>query len=96
MVSYWKTSVALILKPTIGRVSPQYHAEFDDDFTNSTHMKDGTILPVWEDLVKYSAKRATATDFLVIKSWLAGLIGEAASDQLSGLYVIVSDQPKRQ
>ena len=31
---------------------PTVHAEFDDNFTSSTCMKEDTIPPFWEDLIK--------------------------------------------
>ena len=89
-------SVALVLNPTTGRVSPQYHVVFDDDFTTVPYMEAGTIPPNWEDLVTYSAEKATTTDFEMAESWLAGPPGAAAADPLTDPYAIVSDQHKRQ
>ena len=89
-------SVALVLNPTTGRVSPQYHVVSDDDFTTVPCMEASTIPPNWEDLVTYSVERATTTDFEMAESWLAGPPGAAALDPLSDPYAIVSDQHKCQ
>ena len=89
-------SVALVLNPTTGRVSPQYHVVFDDDFSTVPYMEAGTIPPNWEDLVTYSTEKATTIDFEMAETWLAGAPVAAASDPLSDPYAIVSDQHKRQ
>ena len=52
-------SVALVCNPTTGRVSPQYHVVFDNDFTTVPYMEAGTLPPNWEDLVKYTSGVAT-------------------------------------
>ena len=40
-------SVALVWNPTTGRVSPQYHIYFDDEFSTVPYMETGTIPPNW-------------------------------------------------
>ena len=42
----------LVRNPNTGRVSPQYHVLFDDDFSPVPLMEAGTIPTNWEDLVK--------------------------------------------
>ncbi len=39
-------SVALVLNPQTGHVSPQFHIVFDDNFTTVSHMRDETIPPM--------------------------------------------------
>ena len=56
------SSVALVWNSTTGRVSPQYHVVFDDDFSTVPYMEAGTLPPNWEDLVQYSSEMATTTD----------------------------------
>jgi hypothetical protein len=52
-------SVALILNPTTGHVSPQYHIVFDDKFSTVSFMNDNQILPNWADLVENSRELVT-------------------------------------
>jgi len=52
-------SVALVFNPKTGGVSPQYHIIFDDTFSTIPYMEVGTVPPHWEDLLKYSSKKAT-------------------------------------
>ena len=46
-------SVTLVWNPITGRLSPQYHIVFEYDFTTVPYMEYDTILPNWEDLIKY-------------------------------------------
>ena len=82
MVSNWITSVALILKPMHGNVSPQYHAEFDDNLLTVPAWKTAPSLNGWISS-NTQPKRAIATDFELAESWLAGPTGEVATDPLS-------------
>ena len=63
-------SVALVFNPKTGRVSPQYHVVFDDTFLTVPFMDAGTVPPHWEDLLKYSSKKATDEDFSFAKDWM--------------------------
>ena len=45
-------SVVLVFNPFTGRVSPQYHVVFDDDFTTVKHMAKGEKPPNWGNLYK--------------------------------------------
>ena len=38
-------SVALVFNPSTGRVSPQYHVVFDDEFSTVPHMEKGSTPP---------------------------------------------------
>ena len=44
-------SVAQVWNPKTGRVSPQYHVVFDNDFSTVPFMVAGTAPPHWGDLV---------------------------------------------
>lgn len=44
-------SVALVLNPTTGHISPQFHVIFDDDFTTVPFLRKGEIPPNWNELV---------------------------------------------
>ena len=83
--------------PTTGRVSPQYHVVFDDDFMTVPYMEAGTLPPNWEDLVEHSCERATAEDIELADSWISAVANAGADkDQLSYPFAIVTDPTKRQ
>ena len=63
-------SVALVINPRTGRVSPQYHVIFDDTFLTVLYMDVGTEPPHWHDLLKYSSEKATDEDFDLAKEWM--------------------------
>ena len=50
--------MALIFNPRTGRVSPQFHCVFDDDFTTVPYMEKGEVPPNWEDLCRNSYESA--------------------------------------
>lgn len=56
-------SVALVWNPRTGRVSPQFHCVFDDDFTTVGYMERGEVPPNWEDLCRNSYESAEDVDF---------------------------------
>lgn len=47
-------SVALVLNPKTGLVSPQFHVVYDDTFSTVHHMRQLTVPPNWAQLVKGS------------------------------------------
>ena len=53
------SNVALVWNLTTGRVSPQYHVVFDDDFTTATYMEAGTLPPNWQELIEHSSEMST-------------------------------------
>ena len=63
------SSVSLILNPSTGHVSPQYHLVYDDDFTIIPHMRAGTVPPNWADLVERSSELCTDEQFDVSQTW---------------------------
>ena len=85
-------SVALVWNPTTGRVSPQYHVVFDDDFTTVPYMEAGTVPPHWDDLVRNNTEKATPDDVILADTWAKDLPREAAPDMLSDPFAIVPDQ----
>ena len=44
-------SVALVLNPSTGHISPQFHVVFDDSFTTIPILRKGEIPPHWDELV---------------------------------------------
>ena len=65
-------SVALVLNPTSGHVSPQFHVVFNDTFSTVPRMREGTIPPHWTDLVRNSTELATDESFDIAKTWFEG------------------------
>ena len=65
-------SVTLVWNPTTGRVSPQYHIVFYNEFSTAPYMEAGTIPPNWENLVKHSSEMATAQYVNLEDTWLQG------------------------
>ena len=47
-------SVALVMNPKTGHVSPQFHLVFDDEFTTISHKRNVTVTSNWYDLVDQS------------------------------------------
>ena len=56
-------SVALILNPVIGHVSPQYHVVYEETFLTVSHIRDETIAPTWDKMCKKSVESATRDTF---------------------------------
>ena len=89
-------SVALVWNPTTGRVSPQFHVVFDDDFSTVSYMEAGTIPPNWKELVQYSSERATDEDVALADTWLNSSSQNVdAKDRLNDPFAIVTDHHKR-
>ena len=88
---YHAGSVALVWNPTTGRVSPQFHVVFDDDFSTVPSMVSGTIPPNWGELLKHSSEMATPKDVNLADTWLYGQSEEGASDQLTDPFAVVVD-----
>ena len=64
-------SVALVLNPTTGLVSPQYHLVFDDDFTTVPFLRLGTEPSNWQELCATCTEKVTEESYDLAKSWLA-------------------------
>ena len=62
-------SVALVLNPRTGHVSPQYHVVFDDLFTTVAYMKKSEVPPNWTELV-HKSERVTDENYDLTKTWL--------------------------
>ena len=88
--------MALVWNPTTGRVSPQYHVVFDDDFSTVPYMEASTLPPNWQELIKHSLEMATTEDIFKTYTWLSDQIMVDATDQLTYPFVIVPDHHKRQ
>jgi hypothetical protein len=56
------STVALILNPRTGHVSPQFRVVFEDDFTTVQYLRTTTVPPHWADLVHSLATIQTYTE----------------------------------
>ena len=72
-------SVALVMNPKTGLVSPQFHVVFDDTFSTVPHIRAGTTPPNWEQLVRNSSELSTDQDYDLTRTWF-----EATEDPADG------------
>ena len=63
-------SIALVLNPSTGHVSPQYHLVFDDSFTTIRYLRNGTVPPNWRQLVESSSFSSTDQQYSLTDTWL--------------------------
>ena len=68
-------SVALVLNPSTGYVSPKFHMVFDDEFSIVPFMREGTIHPNWTDLVQRISKNVAPDNIAVKYTWFTPDIG---------------------
>ena len=62
-------SVALVLNPSTGHVSPQYHVVFDDDFTTVPNLRNGTMPTIWRELAKDRSECVTDAAYDLASTW---------------------------
>ncbi len=65
--------VAMVLNPTMGHVSLQFHVVFDDTFSTVKYMWYVFIPPHGEELVWNSTELASIEDFDLTKTWFEGM-----------------------
>ncbi len=63
-------SVALVLNPCTGHVSPQFHVVLDDFFSTVSYMEKSQVPPNWADLVENLREKVTEEDYNLAKVWL--------------------------
>ncbi|KAL7496856.1 hypothetical protein ACHAWT_005049 [Skeletonema menzelii] len=68
-------NVALVFNPRTGRVSPQFHCVFDDDFTTVPYMERGEVPPNWEDLCRHSFESAEDESVAAALNYLSSWTG---------------------
>ena len=70
---YHAGSVALVLNPRTGHVSPQYHLVFDDDFTTVPYLSNNTENPDvpshWQALCESSTECSTPEPYDLNETW---------------------------
>ena len=74
-------SVALVLNPQTGLISPQFHVVFDDDFSTVPHLRAGTVPPNWAQLVESSSYKCVDGFYDVTKTWFEGTSDESSDEQ---------------
>ena len=62
-------NVALVLNPSSGHVSPQFHVVFDDDFRLIPALRSNAVPPNWADLVTKSSEATSSPDIDSTKIW---------------------------
>ncbi len=62
-------SVALVLNPKTGHISPQYHVTFDDDFTTVPYLRSGNTPSNWETLVQTASEKVTSESYDLAQTW---------------------------
>ena len=87
-------SVTLVSNTNTGRLSPQYHVVFGNDFPTVPFMEAGTIPTNWEDIVKCSSESSTTKYVTLADTWLNGPPYVGTTDQLSDSFAVVTDHQK--
>ena len=85
-------SVALVMNPKTGHVSPQYHVVFDDTFSTVSHMREGTIPSNWNEMCKNATECATDEEFDLAHTWFRDNNKQPMGAKLTDPFVVVSDQ----
>jgi hypothetical protein len=62
-------SVALVLNPCTGHVSPQFHVVFDDLNSTVPYMEKSEVPPNWANLLENSREKVTEEDYNLAKMW---------------------------
>ena len=65
-------SVALVLNPKTGLVSPQYHVVYDYQFSTVHHMHELTVPQNWAQLVQNSSELVTIDQYELTKTCFEG------------------------
>ena len=65
-------SVALVLNPNTGLISPQFHVVFDDNFSTIPYLRSGTVPDNWKQLVDNSREKSVEGFYDVTKTWFEG------------------------
>ena len=76
----------MVLNPTTGHISPQYHIVFDDTFSTVPHLRSGTKPDDWINLVQTSSEKVTDEAYRLSKTWTTSKdnTSERGSSSLQG------------
>ena len=86
-------TVALVLNPTTGHVSPQYHVVFDDHFTTVPFTNKNNTPPNWASLVENSRECVTEEEYDLAQEWLSEEPKTNPNDALTPKASNVSNNP---
>ena len=78
-------SVALVMTPKTGLVSPQFHLVFDDNFEAVPHLRAGTVPENWSDLVTNSREKSTEGFYDITKIWFDGEVDITADSPATSI-----------
>ena len=67
-------SVALVLNPKTGHVSPQFHVVFDDAFSTVPYMDQKQVPPNWASLVEQSRELVKEEQYDLAENWLTNSV----------------------
>ena len=84
-------SVALVLNPKTGLISPQFHVVFDDNFSTVPHLRAGTVPLNWAELVQNSREKNFDGFFDVTKTWFSGE-HDPSADEDTGIPLVEGQQ----
>ena len=76
-------SVALVLKPETGHVSPQFNVVFDGEFSTVIFMREGTIPQNWIDIVQCSSQSGVTEKTNPKDTWFTAYLKEYPIKTLS-------------
>ena len=76
-------SVALVLNPKTGLISPQFHVVFDDNFSTVPNLRTGTVPDNWSHLVQHSRQKCFDGFYDVTKTWFEGTLDDTAGETLN-------------
>ena len=65
-------SVALVVNPKTGLISPQFHVMFDDNFSTVPHLRAGSVPENWKQLVDNSCEKSVEGFYDLTKTWFEG------------------------
>ena len=84
-------SVALVMNPKTGLVSPQFHVVFDDTFSTVPHIRSGTVPSNWAQLVRDSSKLVTDQEYDLTRTWFEGVQDPSAGTETEDISEDISN-----
>ena len=73
------------MNPKTGRVSPQFHLVFDDNFETVPHLRAGTVSENWSELVTNSRENSTEGFYYITKTWFYGEVDITADSPATSI-----------
>ena len=85
-------SVALVMNPKNGLVSPQFHLVFDNNFEKVAHLRAVTVTENWADLVTNSREKSTEGFYDITKTWFDGEVDITADSPATSIPLAAMQQ----